>query len=521
MVEVEVEPLYAGDPTWGTLVRVGREVTILLDCGWTSQFDLFHVQKLLRLKEGSVNFILLTHSSINHVGALPLLLKQWKNNASSDSSPSVLLPTVKHEPPPDHPPTNAPPATTTSSSGSKSVVTASPSLPAVLSTEPVYILGRLATLDALAAAERRRHGWPGRPLDDRLQLMLTRGTHVEQTTTTATTTTATTTTATAATAGTAATAATVATSAAATQQLQLPITSDDVHTAFDRIERVRYQQRRLLARHKGVDVVVRAMSAGYEVGGAVWCISLGGRDIVFGSRYNLAHEWHIDGSDLSFVRSPAVFITDVRDRPLGNHYWKTPAIKQMLRYIARVVTEERGSVLLPVDCDGRLLELLLHLDHFWSTLGSSVSICSIVVLSPFADVLLLHAKTMLEWMSSRIRSAFSDTRSSPFGSLKNTKFLTTMEEFRALPKLPMVVLCSPATLDGGFSRELLDEFVASPVNLILFSAPPIEGSFSHWLWRNGWLSDTRRDQDEPKTTDYDYITTVSTSPPLKGFEPPC
>eukprot|EP00922_Rhytidocystis_sp_ex-Travisia-forbesii_P010345 GHVS01015176.1.p1 GENE.GHVS01015176.1~~GHVS01015176.1.p1 ORF type:complete len:902 (+),score=88.33 GHVS01015176.1:248-2707(+) len=382
----------------------------------------------------------------------------------------------------EEPNSSAPSALSSPSPTSSSPAVPSISSPLILSTEPVYKLGRLALLDALTAAERRRHGLPGRVKDAQLQEMVNRGVVEER-----------------------------------EPQLKLPITREDVHEAFDRVERVRYRQRRLLSRYEGVDIVVRAVSAGHEVGGAVWCISLGGRDIIFGSRYNLAHEWHIDGSDLSAVRSPAAFITDIRDRPLGNHYWKTPAIKQMLRYIGRVITEDRGSVLLPIDCDGRLLELLLHLDHFWSTLGSTVSICSIVVLSPFADVLLVHAKTTLEWMSSRIRSSFSDNRSSPFGSLKNTKFLTTMEEFRALPKLPMVVLCSPSTLDGGFSRELLDEFVANPVNFILFPAPPIEGSFAHWLWRNGWLSDTRRDEDEPKTTNYNYITAVNI-PDTEAYE---
>lgn len=53
---------------------------ILLDCGWTDAFDPAVVEPLRALAP-TLDMVLLSHSDLEHAGALPLLLAKWKSPA--------------------------------------------------------------------------------------------------------------------------------------------------------------------------------------------------------------------------------------------------------------------------------------------------------------------------------------------------------------------------------------------------------------------------------------------------------
>lgn len=55
-------------------------ITLLLDCGWTDDFDV-ELLAPLELQADSIQAVLLSHSSIQHVGALPYLVSKLKCTA--------------------------------------------------------------------------------------------------------------------------------------------------------------------------------------------------------------------------------------------------------------------------------------------------------------------------------------------------------------------------------------------------------------------------------------------------------
>lgn len=73
-----------------------------------------------------------------------------------------------------------------------------------------------------------------------------------------------------------------------------------------------------------------------------------------------------------------------------------------------------GSVLIPVDAAGRLLELLLILEEAWATKSLPYPL---VLLSPVAHTTLRFTRSQLEWMNESVVKLFGSKRGNPF-SLK-------------------------------------------------------------------------------------------------------
>lgn len=55
-------------------------ITLLLDCGWTDGFDT-ELLAPLELQADSVQAVLLSHASLQHLGALPYLLSKLQCKA--------------------------------------------------------------------------------------------------------------------------------------------------------------------------------------------------------------------------------------------------------------------------------------------------------------------------------------------------------------------------------------------------------------------------------------------------------
>lgn len=70
-----------------------------------------------------------------------------------------------------------------------------------------------------------------------------------------------------------------------------------------------------------------------------------------------------------------------------------------------------GSVLIPVDAAGRLLELLLLLEEAWTSKSLPYPL---VLLSPVAHTTLRFTRSQLEWMNESIVKLFGNKRGNPF-----------------------------------------------------------------------------------------------------------
>ena len=263
---------------------------------------------------------------------------------------------------------------------------------------------------------------------------------------------------------------------------------DDVDAAFAKVETLQYNQRRQLAldlprvHADGTpaarpEVTVTAYASGHSLGGAVWRVNVGGEDVVYAADINHQKDRHLEGAALEqLFDRPAVLIlnsTFVSKVPVNRQQRDRAVMDSVMRAL-----RNDGSVLVPVDPTGRLLELILVFESYWQqhNLGSY----PLMLLSNTGFNTLEFAKSQLEWMNSSLTANFERTRSNAFAT-RYLKICHERAELNAFPRGPKVVLATMASLECGMGRELLTEWASNNRNLVLFPQRVPEGSLAHHL----------------------------------------
>eukprot|EP00249_Psilotum_nudum_P015759 c25506_g1_i1 orf=216-2441(+) len=272
---------------------------------------------------------------------------------------------------------------------------------------------------------------------------------------------------------------------------------DDVDMAFQNSVQMTYSQHLPLT-GKGEGIVITPYTSGHLLGGTMWKITKDTEDIIYAVDFNHRKERHLNGTVLeSFVR-PAVLITDAYNA-LNNQ----PVRRQRdQEFVDAIITVLRagGNVLLPVETAGRVLELILYLEQYWSLQRLSYSMAFLTNVSIST---VEFAKSLLEWMSDAIAKSFEHNRDNAF-QLKSIKLFHTRKELDELPEGPKVVFASTASLEAGFARELFVEWACDSKNLVLFTE---RGQF-------GTLARMLQSESPPKVVKL----TTSKKIPLSGEE---
>lgn len=389
MNTVEVEAIHSG-PVWTTLLRIHGIANILINCGWTDQFQEYLISNAFKVYN-EADIVLLCHSSVQHLGALPYAYQRyWKKRGHAEKGDWRNRNTREDQ--------------------NKGAIS-------FFGTDAVCKMGRMSIMDAL-----KNHQY--------------------------------------------------------SQAFDL-FEFSDVQEAFGAVQRLRFYETVPLQK-RGSLIVLQPIPAGHTLGGAAWKILVDGQLLLFGVNYNLTPEWHLDGCHLSRINYPDLFITDILDRPLGLHNMKIPAIRRILRE-SRNTLRDRGSVMLPVDIDGRLIELLIHFQIFWTSWRNNLTIYPIVFLSPTANQVIYFTTTLIDWMSFKIMNGFIESRFNPFKHLTCITVLDSLEAYRALPDIPRVVLVTPASMNFGFSRVIFPEIAMKSKNLLLFPVSPCEGTTAAYV----------------------------------------
>lgn len=130
---------------------------------------------------------------------------------------------------------------------------------------------------------------------------------------------------------------------------------------------------------------------------------------------------------------------------------------------------KRGKVLIPVFALGRTQELLLLLDEYWETHSAMKRLGSIVYLNTLAKKSMILFKESINMMNNSIRNAISDRN--PF-DFRNVTIPDKVDEWLAgdwgkLP--PCVILCSPAMMENGTSRAVLEKLAPGENNLVILT----------------------------------------------------
>jgi len=134
------------------------------------------------------------------------------------------------------------------------------------------------------------------------------------------------------------------------------------------------------------------------------------------------------------------------------------------------VLRRDGHVLLPTDACGRVLELLLLLDTYWTKHRLSHTY-KLIWVGPMTTNILNYVQAQLEWLSTNLGKQFDYShRGHPF-QLSSVDICTSVAQVKELERegLPMVCVASGGNLDCGPARDLLLDWGQDAENAIFFT----------------------------------------------------
>ena len=301
-----------------------------------------------------------------------------------------------------------------------------------------------------------------------------------------------------------------------------PPTSEEIERYFSLIHPLKYSQP-----HQPLpspfspplnDLTITAYNAGHTLGGTIWHIQHGMESIVYAVDWNQIREnvvagaW-VGGSGgggtevIPELRNPTALICSARgaDKPAmaGGRKKRDDTLIELVR----ATVAKGGSILIPTDTSARVLELAYVLEHAWrkdmGDLASEISLkkAKLYLASKNAGATMRHVRSMLEWMDENVVKEFESeatvhshrqhkrgdsrqtsgqgntnhdggggTPSSPF----EFQYLKMLESRKRIEKVmsrggPKIILASDASLEWGFSKDLLGRIATGSSNLVVLT----------------------------------------------------
>ena len=258
---------------------------------------------------------------------------------------------------------------------------------------------------------------------------------------------------------------------------------EDIVSAFSLVQAVQFNESVAIA--KGDErITVTFQPAGKLIGGAYCVITVGSQRIVYATDYALSAGKAIGGLAIEPARSPSVLITDSAPAGIKN----TDALvssNQAFLGLVKQTLRNGGSVLIPVDPTGDILELLLLLESAIAQ-DASLQVYPAAFVSPLGDVVLDQVKTRMEWLNEHVVHEFEESvnfQAHPFLIQHIELFSNLADFYEKHPRmsLPKIILSTCNSLDIGDSRELFARLSADPNNLVVLTNRPPEGSLADLL----------------------------------------
>ncbi|CAK7210224.1 hypothetical protein SBRCBS47491_000704 [Sporothrix bragantina] len=312
---------------------------------------------------------------------------------------------------------------------------------------------------------------------------------------------------------------------AETSRFLLPApTPDEITRYFSLIRELKYSQPHQPQAPPNLPplngLTITAYNAGRTLGGTLWHIQLGLESIVYGVDWGQYKEnvfagaaWiggaHGGGSEVNEqLRKPTALVSSSRSPNVVR-----PGLRddQLLETIRSCVVRG-GTVLIPVDSTARILELAYFLEHAWrkdaantsntsANDGENLSRSKLYLAGRTSGSLIRHARTLLEWMNDSIVQEFEtvadgakqasgrgggggddnkNKEAGPF-DLRHMRLLERKAQVdRVLSQTNpssgsgggKVILASDASLEWGFSKEILRRIADDPQNLVILTEVP-------------------------------------------------
>ena len=220
----------------------------------------------------------------------------------------------------------------------------------------------------------------------------------------------------------------------------------------------------------GEDIRVKAYYAGHVLGAAMFHVQVGQESVLYTGDYNMTPDRHLGGAIIDKCQ-PDVLITEstyaatIRDS-------KRARERDFLKQVHQCVASG-GKVLVPTFALGRVQELCILIDAYWTRAG--LSDIPVYFTGGMAEMATKYYKNWIEWTNEGIQmNSISNgkERSNPF-DFKNIKPFE--KSFADLPG-PMLVFSTPGMLHSGTSLELFKKWCADPRNMLIIPGYCVAGT---------------------------------------------
>ena len=302
------------------------------------------------------------------------------------------------------------------------------------------------------------------------------------------------------------------------QILLQPPTAVEITSYFDRINPLRYSQP-----HEPLPspfspplngLSITAYNAGHSLGGTIWHIQHGMESVVYAVDWNLARENVFGGASwlggglgggsevIEQLRKPTALVCSSKGVESTPQAASRTKRDELLLDMVRSSLSRGGTVLIPSDSSARVLEIAWLLEGAWRrSVDDSDHVLKdskLYLASRTIGSTLESARSMIEWMDENVTKSFEaesenkrghrrgdskrtndlnkadgdggDRTSSPF----NFRFLRMVQRKSRIEKIlstrhPKVIIASDASLDWGFSKDVLKRMADDPNNLIILT----------------------------------------------------
>ena len=303
------------------------------------------------------------------------------------------------------------------------------------------------------------------------------------------------------------------------QFLLQPPTSEEIASYFASIHPLKYSQP-----HQPIPspfspplsgLTVTAYNAGHSLGGTIWHLQHGMESIVYAVDWNQFREnvfsgaaW-LDSSGgggaevIEQLCKPTALVCSAKGADKIGLTGGRKKRDDMLLDLIRTTVGKGGTVLIPTDTAGRVLELAYLLEHAWRRAFSDRNVESplkntkLYLASRTVGTTMRYARSMIEWMDDNVVREFeaegtdasnkhhkrgdhkaTSTRDSE-PATKSTgpfdfRFLKLVERKKQVEKITStkaarVIIASTSSLEWGFSRDIFQRIAADPDNLVILT----------------------------------------------------
>lgn len=132
---------------------------------------------------------------------------------------------------------------------------------------------------------------------------------------------------------------------------------------------------------------------------------------------------------------------------------------------------KKGKVLVPVFALGRTQELLLLLDDYWERYPKYRNLGKIFYLNELANRSMVLFKESTHMMNKRVQDIINKEQYNPF-DFRHVSIPGKMDDGSAwdINKMPpCVILCSPAMMENGMSRMVLEKIADGENNMVILT----------------------------------------------------